>query len=202
LPEDAGHIVHAAMEEESIMTRWLIVLPLVIVLGAPVAVQAQAPNPGTPLNSNPANSYPSNPTNASAANPANPYSPNSASPYASNPANYPTAPGSAARSSSPQDRASQQQSGLTEEQAKTLLQQKGYGNVVDVQPDPNSLWVWQADVVKDGRPTRIGIDYRGNVLDLSSGQAQPCNSPGVRLGTAGGLGVGAQLSQADSCSGR
>jgi periplasmic protein CpxP/Spy len=173
-------------EEGLIVIRWRVALLLLALTGAPTAVLAQATDP--------ANS-PANPTTPPAANPA--------AAEASSPANYAaTPPGKKKPKISPEDRAAQRQSGLSEAQAKNLLQEKGYSQVIGVQAAPNSVWVWQADVMKNGRPMRIGIDYRGNVLDLSGGRSQPCTSPGVRLGVGGSLGVGSRLSQADSCSGR
>jgi hypothetical protein len=201
------------------MSRCQPALVLAILLAAPLPAAAQAlgaansslPNPASPYLPGPANPYlPSRsgagaapqPGSAAAPNPAHPGQPGPTSAYGSNPANYATTPESAKRTLTPQQRASQRQSGLTQTQAKTLLEDKGYQRIVKVEADPSSLWVWQADVIKDGRPTRVGIDYRGNVLDLSSTQARPCREPGVRLGATGGLAVGSRLSQADSCAGR
>lgn len=96
--------------------------------------------------------------------------------------------------------AAQRQSGVSEAQARTLLQQHGYASVNTLQAQPNSVWVWQADAMKNGRPIRIGIDYRGNVLELGA-TATPCNLPGLNP-TTGGFGVGARLSEASRCSGR
>lgn len=96
--------------------------------------------------------------------------------------------------------AAQRQSGLTEVQARSLLQQQGYASVNTLRAQPNSIWVWQADVIKNGRPIRLGIDYRGNVLELGA-TAAPCNLPGLSP-TTGGFGVGARLSDASRCSGR
>jgi hypothetical protein len=98
--------------------------------------------------------------------------------------------------------AAQHQSGLSEAQARGLLQQRGYNsvNTNTLQPQPNSIWVWQADALKNGRPVRLGIDYRGNVLELGA-TATPCTLPG-RSPTTGGFGVGARLSEASRCSGR
>ena len=96
--------------------------------------------------------------------------------------------------------AAQRQSGLSEAQARSLLQQQGYASVNTLQPQPNSLWVWQADAMKNGRPVRLGIDYRGNVLELGA-TATPCALPGMSP-TVGGFGVGARLSEASRCAGR
>ena len=103
-------------------------------------------------------------------------------------------------SQDPRAAAAQHQSGLTEAQARGLLQQRGYNSVNTLQPQPNSIWVWQADALKNGRPVRLGIDYRGNVLELGA-TATPCTLPG-RSPTTGGFGVGARLSEASRCSGR
>jgi len=100
----------------------------------------------------------------------------------------------------PAVQAAQKQSGLSEVQARSLLQQRGYASVNGLQAQPNSVWVWQADVMKDGRPLRIGIDYRGNVLELGA-TATPCTLPGMAP-TTGGFAVGARLSEASRCSGR
>jgi len=94
----------------------------------------------------------------------------------------------------------QRQSGLSEVQARSLLQQQGYISVNTLRPQPNSVWVWQADAMKNGRHVRLGIDYRGNVLELGA-TATPCNLPGMSP-TVGGFGAGARLSEASRCSGR
>jgi hypothetical protein len=99
----------------------------------------------------------------------------------------------------PAERAAQQQSGLDAAQAKSLLRQKGYSRIIDIEAEPNSLWLWQADSIRNGRRVRVGIDYRGNVLEISGAVNQSCPSPGVRLGV-GGFGVGSRLSQADNCA--
>ena len=97
--------------------------------------------------------------------------------------------------------AAQQQSGLSQTQAQALLQERGYNRVSGMRPQPNALWVWQADAMQNGRPVRLGIDYRGNVLEIPGGAAQPCAVPGVRLGN-GSFGPGAALSGVTACSGR
>jgi hypothetical protein len=96
--------------------------------------------------------------------------------------------------------AAQRQSGLSEVQARSLLQQQGYASVSTLEAQPNSVWVWQADAMKNGRRVRLGIDHRGNLLELG-GSATPCTLPGLSP-TVGGLGVGTRLSEATSCSGR
>jgi hypothetical protein len=93
------------------------------------------------------------------------------------------------------------QSGLSESQALTLLSTKGYTQITNVQPEPNSIWVWQAEAMKDGRSVRLGIDYRGNILVLSSGLPTPCTTPGVNLGV-GGFGVGQRLADVTACAAR
>ena len=96
--------------------------------------------------------------------------------------------------------AAQQQSGISEVQARSVLQQQGYASVTTLQAQPNSIWVWQADAMKNGRHVRLGIDYRGNVAELG-GPAQPCAMPGMSSGVAG-FGVGSRLSEATGCAGR
>lgn len=96
--------------------------------------------------------------------------------------------------------AAQRQSGLSEVQARSLLQQQGYASVGTLEAQPNSVWVWQADAMKNGRRVRLGIDHRGNLLELGA-SATPCALPGLTP-NVGGLGVGTRLSEATSCSGR
>lgn len=189
------------------MSRWQMALPVVALLAllvAPHAGFAQATNPASasaPVSAAGPDVAPA----ANPANPINPQTPGSAAPDASNPANYGSTPGNytstrptAPSAISPAARAAEQQSGLDQAQAESLIQQKGYYRV-EVHPDPASLWVWKADALKDGRPVQIGIDYRGNVVETSSAQARPCTGPGITLGITGGLGAGTQLQQADSC---
>jgi hypothetical protein len=191
------------------MIRWPFVVLAVAILAAPNLAAAQganAANPYPPRLPNPANPDATAPTRNYGTNPAN-YGaggsvPNAGASYGSNPANYVSTHESARREATPQQREAERQSGLSEAQAKTLLEEKGYRRILGVAAAPNSLWVWQADVLKDGRPTRVGIDYRGNVLDLSRAQARPCTVPGVQLGGVGGLPVGSRLSQSDACSSR
>jgi hypothetical protein len=94
----------------------------------------------------------------------------------------------------------EQQSGLNSEDVATLLRQRGYNGINDLHPDPNSIWVWQADGMKNGRRVRLEIDNHGNFLELGA-STQPCTSPGADFG-AGPLGTGARISEADRCSGR
>jgi periplasmic protein CpxP/Spy len=176
--------------EDRIVTRWLSAVLLVVLIGAPQAVLAQESSAGRPPSVAPAaGPQVPNPAPVDASDPAN---------YGSTPRNYGSPAPAAQPKTDPAARAAAQQSGINEAQAASLLQQKGYYRV-EMQADPNSVWVWQADAMKDGRPVRIGIDYRGNVLELSSSEARPCTSPGVRLGVAGSLGAGSQLQQADAC---
>ncbi len=101
----------------------------------------------------------------------------------------------------PTQAAAQQQSGLNEAQAISLAQSKGFGAISSMHAEPNSIWVWQADAMKNGRRVRVGIDFRGNVVDISGGINQPCTSLGVRVGAAS-TSVGSRLLQADTCSTR
>jgi len=75
---------------------------------------------------------------------------------------------------------------------------QGYTQIGEVRADPNSIWVWQAEALKNGRKVHLGIDNRGNLIDMSGGQAQPCATPGVGFG-AGPMGVGSRLSTVASC---
>jgi hypothetical protein len=95
--------------------------------------------------------------------------------------------------------AAQRQSGLSEAEVRSALQQRGYASLGTLEAQPNSVWVWQADAMKNGRRIRLGIDHKGNVLEL--GAAQPCASPGMSS-RVGGLGVGARLSETTGCSER
>src|SRR5579875_924906 len=98
----------------------------------------------------------------------------------------------------PEQPAARQQSGLSKAEVQTLLRSEGYSRLGAIEADPNSVWVWQADAMKDGRRVRVGIDYRGNVLVISPEANRPCTAPGVNYGV-GGLGVGAELSAASAC---
>jgi hypothetical protein len=187
------------------MIRWAFLAVAVVILGVPDPLRAQAVNPANPYPSAaaaPGNQGAAPPTSNYGSNPQN-YGgvPNPGASYGSNPANYVSTPGlgHTKDEATPQQRAAEQQSGLNEAAARSLLEQKGYKKIGGVEADPDSLWVWQADVMKDGRPTRVGIDYRGDVLDLSSTQAQPCAVPGVQLGVVGNA-VGSRLSQSDACA--
>jgi len=101
----------------------------------------------------------------------------------------------------PSAEAARRQSGIDQEQARTLLLSGGYNRITDLRPQPNSIWVWQADGMKDGRPVRVGIDYRGKLLELSANAPVPCASPGIGA-RVNGFGVGTRLSEATACAGR
>jgi hypothetical protein len=111
---------------------------------------------------------------------------------------YPSSPPPAERPVNPAEAAARQQSGLDKAEVQTLLRSEGYSRLGAIEADPNSVWVWQADAMKDGRRVRVGIDYRGNVLVISPEANRPCTAPGVNYGV-GGLGVGAELSAASAC---
>ena len=96
--------------------------------------------------------------------------------------------------------AAQRQTGLSETEARSLLQRQGYASVTAVEPQPNSVWAWQADAMKNGRRVRLGIDSRGNVLELGA-SARPCAIPGTTP-MVGGFGVGARLSESTACAGQ
>jgi hypothetical protein len=122
--------------------------------------------------------------------------------YPSNPAGYPS---SASRLRSqkvdPEAAAAQQQSGIGQAEATSLIRSRGYTGLGEVHADPNSVWVWQADAIKNGRPVHLGIDHRGNLLETSTGLARPCTQPGAGFAT-GSIGVGSRLSEATSCASR
>ena len=52
---------------------------------------------------------------------------------------------------------------FTEEQARRRMQDRGYTNVEQLHKDQNSIW--QAEATKDGRRVRVGVDFRGNVVE-------------------------------------
>jgi hypothetical protein len=66
----------------------------------------------------------------------------------------------------PADIAAQEQSGLSNADVSSLLRERGYTGVNDLHADPNSIWVWQGDAMKNGRRVRLGVDSRGNLLEL------------------------------------
>jgi hypothetical protein len=155
--------------------------------------------PSNPLN------YPSTPSNypSTASNyPSTPLNyPSTPLNYASNPLNYPSNQSRLrTRNIDPANASAQLQSGLNQADATSLMRTQGYTQIGEVRPDPNSIWLWQADAMKNGRRVQLGIDNRGNLSDLSAGQNQPCTIPGVGLGAgAGPMGVGSRLSGVTSC---
>jgi hypothetical protein len=54
---------------------------------------------------------------------------------------------------------------FTMSQARTRIEKEGYANVTDLKKDNNG--VWRAQAQKNGNPTGVWLDYKGNV-----GQAQ------------------------------
>lgn len=52
---------------------------------------------------------------------------------------------------------------FTEGQARSRIEDHGYTNVSKLHKDQNSIW--QAEAMKDGRQVRVGLDYRGNVVE-------------------------------------
>jgi hypothetical protein len=119
----------------------------------------------------------------------------------SSPDHRSASPTSRNRNVDPSVTAAQQQSGLNQAEAGSLINGRGYDRMGELQAEPNSIWVWQADAMKNGRRVRLGIDHRGNLLEISSGLPLPCRTPGLGFG-GGGLGVGTRLSEATTCSGR
>ena len=193
------------------MIRCPLTLVVILSLGAAHTAQAQAQaqalNPADSKGLQPNGPYLPNPAAPAASQPngttaVNPYFTNPTSAYATNPANYATTPETAKHRVRPQQGAAEPQSGLSEAKAKAVLENKGYRQIGNVKAKPNSLWAWQADAMKDGQPVRVGIDDRGNILDLPITQARPCTRLGVQPGAVGGLGIGSHLSQADSCAGQ
>jgi hypothetical protein len=124
--------------------------------------------------------------------------PSSALSYGSTPSNYPSGASKVRTQKLDQNAATaRQQSGLNQTEATDLMTDKGYSRVGEVHADPNSIWVWQADAMKNGRRVRLGIDNRGNLLELGT-TATPCTIPGTNP-MVGGLGVGARLSGTAAC---
>ena len=125
--------------------------------------------------------------------------PSTRSNYSSTALNYPSNQSMLrTRNIDPAMAAAQRQSGLNQADATSLMRIKGYTQLGDARAAPNSIWFWQADAMKNGRRVQLGIDYHGNLSDLSAGQAQPCVTPGVGLG-AGPMGVGSRLSGVAGC---
>ena len=52
---------------------------------------------------------------------------------------------------------------FTEGQARRRIEDRGYSNVDQLHKDQNSIW--QAEAMKDGRRVRVGLDFRGNVVE-------------------------------------
>ena len=52
---------------------------------------------------------------------------------------------------------------FTEGQARRRIEDRGYTNVDQMHKDQNSIW--QAEATKDGRRVRVGVDFRGNVVE-------------------------------------
>ena len=52
---------------------------------------------------------------------------------------------------------------FTEGQARRRMEDRGYTNVDQLHKDQNSIW--QAEATKDGRRVRVGVDFRGNVVE-------------------------------------
>jgi hypothetical protein len=52
---------------------------------------------------------------------------------------------------------------FTEGQARRRIEDRGYSNVDQLHKDQNSIW--QAEATKDGRRVRVGVDFRGNVVE-------------------------------------
>src|SRR5439155_9564292 len=122
--------------------------------------------------------------------------------YPSSPAGYPSsALRLRAQKIDPQEAAARQQSGLGQAEATSLIRSRGYTRLNEVHADPNSVWVWQADAVKNGRPVHLGIDHRGNLLETPTGLARPCTQPGAGF-ASGSIGVGSRLSEATNCASR
>jgi hypothetical protein len=124
--------------------------------------------------------------------------PSSALSYGSTPSNYPSG-ASKLRTEKldPNTVAARRQSGLSQTEATDQMIGQGYTRVGEVHADPDSIWVWQADAMKNGRRVRLGIDNRGNLLELGTA-ATPCTIPGTNP-MVGGLGVGARLSGTAAC---
>ena len=129
---------------------------------------------------------------------AHPRYPSSALSYGSTPSNYPSGASKLrAEKLDPNAVTARRQSGLSQTEATDQMTGQGYTRVGEVHADPNSIWVWQADAMKNGRRVRLGIDNRGNLLELGA-TATPCTIPGTNP-MVGGLGVGARLSGTAAC---
>ena len=90
-----------------------------------------------------------------------PHYPSSPLSYSSTPLNYPSNQARLrTQKIDPRSAAAQRQSGLNQAEASDLMATHGYTHLGDVQADPNSIWVWQADAMKNGRKVHLGIDTR------------------------------------------
>ena len=52
---------------------------------------------------------------------------------------------------------------FTEGQARRRIEDRGYKGVGQLHKDQNSIW--QAEATKDGQHVRVGVDYRGHVVE-------------------------------------
>lgn len=52
---------------------------------------------------------------------------------------------------------------FTEGQARQRIQDRGYTDVGQLHKDQHSIW--QAEAMKEGRRVRVGLDFRGNVVE-------------------------------------
>jgi protein CpxP len=52
---------------------------------------------------------------------------------------------------------------FTEGQARRRIEDHGYTNVGQMHKDQNSIW--QAEAMKAGQRVRVGVDFRGNVVE-------------------------------------
>lgn len=184
--------------------RWSLTLVLIGLLAAPAWAQTPPAPPSQPVTPSPAGPSAASPYPTAPYHPTTPYSssqyPSSRYPTSQYPTSrYPSSPSTAyGQPLTPAEAAAQRQSGLSESDVQALLQGQGYTKLNGIQADPNSIWVWQTDAVKDGRPVRVGVDYRGNVLVIAPEANRPCTGPGLNFGI-GGPGAGARLSAARSC---
>ena len=52
---------------------------------------------------------------------------------------------------------------FTQGQARRRIEDRGLHNVGQLHKDQSSIW--QAEATKDGRRVRVGVDFRGNVVE-------------------------------------
>jgi len=52
---------------------------------------------------------------------------------------------------------------FTEGQARRRIEDRSYSNVDQLHKDHNSIW--QTEATKDGRRLRVGVDFRGDVVE-------------------------------------